>query len=154
MKKTAYIKDTQNWMNEFSFSHEVSVRFSETDMFGHMNNTVPFIYFEEARIEFFKALGFMQNWTVASSDTIPVVADLQCDFLKQVYFGEKLRIYVKANELGTSSVDLHYMGKRENGDLCFVGRGRMVQLNKHSGKGEAWSDEQRNLFFSPVSIKK
>ncbi|MBM7620504.1 acyl-CoA thioester hydrolase [Bacillus tianshenii] len=153
MKNTAYISDMQNWMNEFSFSHQVTVRFSETDMFGHMNNTVPFVYFEESRIEFFKALGFMQDWTRASSSTIPVVADLQCDFLKQVYFGEKLEICVKANELGTSSVDLHYLGKRENGEPCFVGRGRMVQLNKHTGKGEAWSEEQRSLFLSPLSIK-
>ncbi|MFE7063127.1 acyl-CoA thioesterase [Sutcliffiella sp. NPDC057660] len=153
MKNTAYINDMQSWMNEFSFSHEVTVRFSETDMFGHMNNTVPFVYFEESRIEFFKALGFMQDWTKPSSSTIPVVADLQCDFLKQVYFGEKLEIFVKANELGTSSVDLHYLGKRENGDPCFVGRGRMVQLNKHTGKGEAWSEEQRSLFLSPLSIK-
>lgn len=154
MKKTVYIEDFRSWMNEFSFSHEVSVRFSETDMFGHMNNTVPFVYFEEARIEYFKALGFMQDWTTNSSNTIPVVADLQCDFLKQVYFGEKLRIYVKANELGTSSVDLHYMGQKDNGDLCFVGRGRMVQLNKQTGKGEAWTDEQRNLFLSPLFLKK
>lgn len=153
MKNTAYINDMQNWMNEFSFSHDVTVRFSETDMFGHMNNTVPFVYFEESRIEFFKALGFMQAWSKPSSRTIPVVADLQCDFLKQVYFGEKLRIYVKANELGTSSVDLHYLGKRENGEPCFVGRGRMVQLNKQTGKGEAWSAEQRSLFLSPLPIR-
>lgn len=154
MKKPAYIEDLQQWMNEFSFSQGVKVRFSETDMFGHMNNTVPFVYFEEARIEFFKSLGFMQDWTHPSSNTIPVVADLQCDFLQQVYFGDELEICVKANQVGTSSVDLHYLGRKGNGEPCFVGRGRMVQLNKHTGKGEAWSEEQRNLFLSRVSLKK
>ncbi|WP_404444215.1 acyl-CoA thioesterase [Sutcliffiella horikoshii] len=154
MKKPAYIEDLQQWMNEFSFSHRVKVRFSETDMFGHMNNTVPFVYFEEARIEFFKSLGFMQDWTQAGSNTIPVVADLQCDFLQQVYFGDELEICVKANQVGTSSVDLHYLGRKGNGEPCFVGRGRMVQLNKHTGKGEAWSEEQRNLFLSRVTLKK
>ncbi|KPB05488.1 acyl-CoA thioesterase [Bacillus sp. CHD6a] len=154
MKKPAYIEDLQQWMNEFSFSHGVKVRFSETDMFGHLNNTVPFVYFEEARIEFFKSLGFMQDWTQQGSNTIPVVADLQCDFLQQVYFGEELEVSVKAQQVGTSSVDLHYLGKKGNGDPCFVGRGRMVQLNKHTGKGEAWSDEQRNLFLSRETLKK
>jgi acyl-CoA thioester hydrolase len=153
MKKLAYIEDLNHWMNEFSFSHPLKVRFSETDMFGHMNNTVPFVYFEEARIEFFKSLGFMQEWTCPSSTTIPVVADLQCDFLQQVYFGEELKICVKANDVGTSSVELHYLGRRGNGEPCFVGRGRIVQLNKRSGKGEAWSEEQRNLFLSGQSIK-
>jgi len=154
MKKPAYIEDLQQWVNEFSFSHRVKVRFSETDMFGHMNNTVPFVYFEEARIEFFKSLGFMQDWTQAGSNTIPVVADLQCDFLQQVYFGDELEICVKANQVGNSSVDLHYLGRKGNGEPCFVGRGRMVQLNKHTGKGEAWSEEQRNLFLSRVTLKK
>lgn len=154
MKKLAYIEDLQQWMNEFSFSHGVRVRFSETDMFGHLNNTVPFVYFEEARIEFFKSLGFMQDWTQAGSNTIPVVADLQCDFLQQVYFGEELEVCVKAHQVGTSSVDLHYLGRKGNGEPCFVGRGRMVQLNKHTGKGEAWSEEQRNLFLSREILKK
>ncbi|AST92780.1 acyl-CoA thioesterase [Sutcliffiella cohnii] len=153
MEKIKYIQELQTWMNEFSFSHPISVRFSETDMFGHMNNTVPFAYFEDARIAFFKYLGFMQNWVSPKSETIPVVADLQCDYLKQVYFGEKLLIYVKAQEVGTSSVDLHYMGKREsNGDICFVGRGRMVQLNKRTGKGEPWSEEMRQKFFVKTKI--
>ncbi|WP_226680280.1 acyl-CoA thioesterase [Sutcliffiella horikoshii] len=154
MKKPTYIEDLQQWVNEFSFSHEVRVRFSETDMFGHLNNTVPFVYFEEARIEFFKSLGFMQDWTDAGSSTIPVVADLQCDFLQQVYFGEELEVCVKAHQVGTSSVDLHYLGRKGNGELCFVGRGRMVQLNKLTGKGEAWSEEQRNLFLSRETLKK
>ncbi|WP_404347133.1 acyl-CoA thioesterase [Sutcliffiella horikoshii] len=154
MKKPAYIEDLQQWMNEFSFSHDVRVRFSETDMFGHLNNTVPFVYFEEARIEFFKSLGFMQDWTQPGSNTIPVVADLQCDFLQQVYFGEELNVCVKARQVGTSSVDLHYLGRKGNGEPCFVGRGRMVQLNKHTGKGEAWSEEQRNLFLSRETLKK
>ncbi|QFT90105.1 Thioesterase superfamily protein [Bacillus sp. THAF10] len=154
MKKTAYIEDLQEWMNEFSFSHPLKVRFSETDMFGHMNNTVPFVYFEEARIEFFKSLGFMQDWTKPGSNTIPVVADLQCDFLSQVFFGESLEICVKANEVGTSSVDLHYLGRRGDGTPCFVGRGRMVQLNRLTGKGEAWNEQQRKQFQSKEMMKK
>ena len=28
-------------------------------MFGHMNNVTPFVYFEEARISYFKHLGVM-----------------------------------------------------------------------------------------------
>ncbi|CAG9619548.1 acyl-CoA thioesterase [Sutcliffiella rhizosphaerae] len=154
MKKLAYIDNLPEWMNEFSFSHPVKVRFSETDMFGHMNNTVPFVYFEEARIEYFKSLGFMQDWTKPGSNTIPVVADLQCDFLSQVFFGENLEICVKANEVGTSSVDLHYIGRRKDSTPCFVGRGRMVQLNRLTGKGEAWSEKQRELFHINETLKK
>ena len=62
MSRISYIDNMEEWASSFQFKHPVKVRFSETDMFGHVNNTVPFTYFEEARIEYFKSIGFMQNW--------------------------------------------------------------------------------------------
>lgn len=144
MSKLDYIDNLYTWEEEFTFFHPVKVRFSETDMFGHLNNTVPFIYFEEARIEFFKSIGFMQEWVKSESETIPVVANLQCDFLKQVFFDEPLKIFVKAHSVGNSSVDLHYMGKRGK-SICFVGRGTVVQISKKTGKGVQWTEKMRNL---------
>jgi acyl-CoA thioester hydrolase len=153
MSRISYIEDLLAWQKEFSFFYLVKVRFSETDMFGHVNNTVPFSYFEEARIEFFKSKGFMQDWLKPENDTIPVVADLQCDFLAQVYFGETLKIYVKAQRVGTSSVDLHYMGQKENGVVCFVGRGTMVQMSKSTGKGSPWTEEMKQLLLDNKKIE-
>ncbi|MGM7636476.1 acyl-CoA thioesterase [Bacillus sp. Hm123] len=134
MKKIVYIEDWSQWEHGFRFFHPVSVRFSETDMFGHLNNTVPFVYFEEARIEFFKETGLMEDWVKEDSSTMIVVADLQCDFIQQVFFGEKLKIFVKAATIGQSSVDLHYKGVNQNGNICFVGRGRVVQISKDTHK--------------------
>jgi acyl-CoA thioester hydrolase len=148
MKKVNYIHDFQEWERSFSFSHQVRVRFSETDMFGHLNNTVPFVYFEEARIEFFKSIGFMQKWTMKESDEIPVVADLQCDFIQQVFFNEQLNIYVKVNKVGNSSVDLHYMAKKENGSIAFVGRGSIVQISKITGKSMPWNEEMKQALMN------
>lgn len=148
MKKTSYIEDLVSWEEEFKYFHEVKVRFSETDMFGHLNNTIPFTYFEMARIDFFKSQGFMQDWVKPENETIPVVADLQCDYLSQIYFDENLKIYVKANSIGNSSVDLHYMGKKADGSICLAGRGTIVQISKKTGKGVPWSDEMRRLLAS------
>ncbi|MCM3737349.1 acyl-CoA thioesterase [Bacillus cytotoxicus] len=141
MKQIHYIEHFEEWENAFSFYIPVKVRFSETDMFGHMNNCVAFTYFELARIEFFKELGFMQEWVHESSETMIVVADLQCNFLKQVFFDENLKVYVKAENVGNSSLDLHYMVKNEAGEICLVGRGAMVQASKKTGKGVPWPME-------------
>jgi len=89
----------------------------------------------------------MQEWVHPANETIPVVADLQCDYLKQVFFDEHLKVYVKAEKIGTSSVDIHYMAKRD-GEVCFVGRGTIVQISKLTGKGVPWSDEMRDLLES------
>ncbi|HBZ09355.1 MAG TPA: acyl-CoA thioesterase [Bacillus bacterium] len=150
MSRISYIENLEEWKNEFSYYQEVKVRFSETDMFGHLNNTVPLVYFEQARIGFFKKTGLMQKWLDSSQETIPVVADLQCDFLSQVYFDELLKIFVKVNKMGTSSIDLHYMGVREDESLCFTGRGMIVQVSKSSGKSVPWSDEFKERLLSKI----
>jgi len=152
MKHITYIEDFESWVNSFSFYCPINVRFSETDMFGHMNNTIPFIYFEQARIEFFKHKGFMSDWVRPDHETIPVVANLQCDYLTQVFFDEQLYIYVKAHDVGTSSVDLHYMAKKEDGTVCFTGRGTMVNFNKRTGKGEKWTEEERDRLLNTMEV--
>ncbi|MDQ0270038.1 acyl-CoA thioesterase [Cytobacillus purgationiresistens] len=152
MKKNDYIENIFAWEEEFDFYYPVKVRFSETDMFGHLNNTIPFIYFEEARIEYFKSIGLMKDWVSPEKETIIVVADLQCDFAKQVFFDEKLNIYVKANSIGNSSVDIHYMAKRENGGICFTGRGTIVQISKETGKGFPWTDEMKQSFQKKINV--
>lgn len=149
--KASYIEDITSWEKDFSFYSEVSVRFSETDMYGHLNNTVTFAYFEYARIEFFKHIGLMSDWLNPKGEKIPVVADLQCDYVKQVFFDETLRIYVKANTIGSSSVDIHYMAKDEKEEIVFTGRGSIVQIDKKTGKGSKWTEEEREVFQNSLN---
>jgi acyl-CoA thioester hydrolase len=150
MKET-YIRDFTSWASEFTFSVPVAVRFSETDMYGHLNNTVPFAYFEFARIEFLKHIGLMNDWLDPTGHKIPVIADLQCDYVQQVFFDEELAIFVKAETIGNSSVDIHYMAKNGKGDIVFTGRGTMVQIGRNTGKGVPWTDEEKSLFVNKMS---
>lgn len=143
--KASYIEDFQKWKQEFFFSAPVQVRFSETDMFGHVNNTVPIAYFEFARIEFMKSMGLMQRWLEAGNELFPVVADMQVDFLQQVFFDEKLEVHVKVARVGTSSADIHYWTVNEKEETCFTGRGVIVQISKQTGKGHPWSKEEMGM---------
>lgn len=113
--RATYINDFEKWSKEFTFSVPVTVRFSETDMYGHLNNTVNFSYFEYARIEYLKHVGLMNDWLNPKGSTIPVVADLQCDYVRQVFFDEQLNIHVKAASVGSSSVDIHYHATNSKG---------------------------------------
>lgn len=146
MKQT-YIGDFEDWEKGFLFSYPIQVRFSETDMFGHLNNTVTFTYFEQARINYLKSLGLMNDWLVPTGERIPVVADLQCDYMKQVFFDETIDVYVKADSIGNSSVDLHYMAKNRKSEIVFTGRGTMVQMSKKTGSGVAWTEKEKDLFY-------
>src|SRR5690625_1906664 len=123
MSRYSYIEDFDTWRNEFSLYINVKIRFSETDMFGHMNNVSPFIYFEEARIEFMKNVGIFSLSN--ESTTFPVVADLQCDYQAQVFFDDTIKLYVKADSIGNTSMDIHYMAVNQMDKVCFTGRGRL-----------------------------
>lgn len=149
MSKYAYIEDMATWRDEFSFSIDVHIRFSETDMFGHMNNVSVFTYFEEARIEFMKHIDLFK--IKGNHDEVPIVADLQCDYHAQVFFDETIQLYVKAAELGRSSIDLHYMAVKKDGTICFTGRGKLVKVNVSTGKSTPLTEtEKSKLTMSAV----
>ncbi|HLR52319.1 MAG TPA: thioesterase family protein [Candidatus Avamphibacillus sp.] len=140
--RTSYIENIDEWRSDFKFSLPIKVRFSETDMFGHVNNVSPFIYFEEGRIEFLKSVGLFGDLE-GSNEGIPVVADLQCDYHKQIYFNNKLELFIKVYEIGTSSFDIHYMVLDDKDEICLTGRGRLVQVNPKTGKPVALNEETK-----------
>lgn len=149
--KASYIGDFQEWVKDFSFFIEVRVRFSETDMFGHMNNTVNFTYFEQARIDYFNHLGILMPSTIDENvKGIPIVADLQCDYVKQVFFDDVIRVFTKVAKIGNSSMDIHYLAKNQKDEVCFTGRGTVVQMDPRTGKSVPISDEEKAHLASLV----
>lgn len=142
--KANYIDNFQEWEKGFSFFSEVRVRFSETDMYGHMNNTISFTYFEQARIDYFRHLGILMPPVGEENvKSIPIVADLQCDYVKQVFFDDVLRIYTKIAQVGNSSMDIHYLAKNQKDEICFTGRGTIVQMDPRTGKSVPISEEEK-----------
>ncbi|WP_047981664.1 acyl-CoA thioesterase [Ornithinibacillus contaminans] len=149
MRKIAYIEDFEKWQKEFTFSIPIRIRFSETDMFGHVNNVSPFIYFEEARIEYLKHVNLFDKSNHA--ERIPIVADLQCDYLQQIYFDDQLSMYVKAAQIGKTSVDVHYMGVNQKNEICLTGRGRIVYINPTTGRPIGLSDAIKDKLMKSIA---
>lgn len=141
-----YIEDFDSWASGFKFSVPLTVRFSDVDLYGIVNNAVTVSYLEFARIEFFKHVGLMSDWLNPHGEKIPVVADVQCDYLKQMKYDDKIAIFVKINRVGNSSMDIHYMAKNGQDEVVFTGRGTIVQIDSVSGKGFPWTEEEKSLF--------
>src|SRR5699024_8052919 len=119
----------------------IRIGFSEVDLFGYMNNVSTFTYFEVARIEFLMSMGLGGNDDKLG---IPIVADLQCDYLMQVFFDENISLFVKATDVGTTSFDLHYMGNNERDDICFTVSGRIVYVDTKSVKQNPLNETMKN----------
>jgi acyl-CoA thioester hydrolase len=104
----------------------VTVRFSETDALGHINNTSYFIYMEEARIRFIKTLGLemdIAKWNF-------ILASTKCDFIKQGYFGQDLLIKTFVSKIGTKSFQLeHDIIDVQTNELIARGQAIMVSFD-------------------------
>jgi acyl-CoA thioester hydrolase len=144
MSKVEYIDDVNTWRAGFEFFCPIKVRFGETDMFGHLNNANAFVYFEEARVEFFKHIGLGEEW-LYNEKVSNVVANIQCDYLRQVYFDEKLRVYVKIHRIGGASFDLHYMVLNEDNEISLTGKNTVVQMDRETGRSLPLSDEIKSV---------
>jgi acyl-CoA thioester hydrolase len=91
------------------------VRFSDTDMFGHVNNANYFTYMEEARVRFLEE--------VMGADRLPMIlASAKVDFRGQTYFPDVIRVETWVTRIGHKSFEFAYRMTREGtDDLLFEG---------------------------------
>ncbi|GAB6929103.1 thioesterase family protein [Paenibacillus sp. JCM 10914] len=132
MKKPTFVlPDSATWMNSFRFEIPIKIRYCETDMLGHVNNVSYFMYFEQGRIEYFENLGLIES--LFSNQYVSVVADLECQYLAQLYLKDQMKLRVKVAEIGRSSMDVQYAIVVED-RLKAAGRGNIVLVDTATGK--------------------
>jgi len=90
-------------MTHFNFYHPVEVRYGDLDPQGHVNNARHLTYFEQARIAYMVELGL---FTKAQSFTEigVILADVHITYLAPIYFGEQIKVGVRAAKLGNKSM--------------------------------------------------
>lgn len=143
MKKISFIQpDAAGWLQKFQFSIPIKVRYCETDMLGHVNNVSYFMYFEQGRVDYFDHLGLTA--ALFGDRFVAVTADLECQYLEQVYLKDPLQLYVRTARIGRSSVDIQY-ALVANGRLKAAGRGALVLIDKESGKSAPLPDFAREM---------
>ncbi|MDD2539627.1 MAG: thioesterase family protein [Desulfuromonadaceae bacterium] len=85
-------------------STSIELRFSDLDLYNHVNSVVYFTYLETARIKLFK--NFFQEMT--GKQIFSLVARAECDYKNPILFGDVLIVAVVIARIGTSSFDLEY----------------------------------------------
>ncbi|MDB4868308.1 MAG: acyl-CoA thioesterase [Cohnella sp.] len=143
MKQISYMQpDPQGWLDKFHFSIPIKVRYVETDMSGHVNNVSYFIYFEQGRVDYMESLQLGEK--LFNETNVSVAADLECQFLAQMYLKEPLKLLVRVAKLGRSSYELEYaIVQTATGQLKAVGRGAMVYIDKKLGQSTPLPEEAR-----------
>lgn len=89
--------------SEFKCITPVQLRGSDLDTLGHVNNAVYFNLMDLAKGDYFTLVnGERLDWRKVSV----VVANINCDFLKQVLFDEPIVVKTRASMIGTKSFAL------------------------------------------------
>lgn len=86
-----------------SFPHllEISTRWMDMDIYGHVNNVVFYSYFDTVVNEYLMAQGVLDPET---SPVIGLVVETRCAYFRSLTFPRPVRAGLKVARLGTSSV--------------------------------------------------
>ena len=80
------------------------VIWGDMDAFGHINNTVYFRYFEDARIAYFDKIGVHEQ--KKQFDTGPILARTHCNFRLPLDYPDRIHIAARSNILSPKKEQL------------------------------------------------
>lgn len=90
---------------EVKFKHvmPIQIRFSDVDLYGHMNNNAYFSLYDLAKTSYLRdVFGYKEEWNKLGV----VVANINADFLAPVFFSDELVIETTVIHLGHKSMTL------------------------------------------------
>ena len=122
----------------------IPVRWGDMDAYGHLNNTIYFRYFEQARVEWIEEMGFPVRPGVESG---AVIINADCTFRLPVNYPAVAEIRLYAGQPGRSSVMTWYELYVEGDDRVYAeGSAKVVWMHLESGKSAPLPERLRALF--------
>lgn len=116
----------------------LSPRFQETDALGHINNSVPAIWFEQAREPLFRVFTpdlDIRQWRL-------ILAKYTIAFQAQLYYGQPVEITTAIKQIGRSSFTVwQEVWQRQ---LCVTGETVMVHFDYQGNQAKPLSRAHRN----------
>ncbi|MCF6441031.1 acyl-CoA thioesterase [Pseudoalteromonas luteoviolacea] len=126
-------------------TEKIMPRFSETDVLGHINNTVLPVWFEAARAPIFKIFTpdlNPHNWKL-------IVAKVEVIFKGELFYGQEVEVKTMIEKLGNSSFVILQQAW-QHGECCAEGRTVMVRYDFASKSSELLSDAEREALSAYI----
>jgi acyl-CoA thioester hydrolase len=125
------------------FSFVMPVRWGDLDAYGHINNTLYFRYFEEARFRLMQEKNIPINGAAH-----PVVVTIGCTFLRPLFHPDNIRVEIFLSEPGRSSFMMHYRIYSDTYPQAPSAEGysKIVWVSSENGKSVPLPDNVRMWF--------
>lgn len=127
-------------MKTFPFDITIKPRLSETDMLGHINNTVPGIWYESGRTA---VLDLMYK-TVPEFDQLMMAVRTEIDFLGEMFYGDDVTVYTGIERIGNSSL-VYYQEAWQKGACCGRARTTLVHVDRETRRSSRLPDPLREF---------
>ena len=122
------------------FSTPIQVRFSDTDMLGHVNNSSYNQFFDIGRYECItKTFGDLNSW----KEKMLVVVHIENDYLKPVYIETAISVETQITELGNKSLKMQQQIVNSKGEIMVKSTSIMSTLDTRTGQSFIIPDEWR-----------
>lgn len=117
----------------------VPVRWGDLDAQNHVNNTVYFRYFEEARVQLFRKAGL-----VLAKNKVGILAHASCDFLKPIIYPATVIVTLVLMRVGRSSMEFDVIIECQDnpGVLYAKGKNVIVGADAATGKSTPWTPSE------------
>lgn len=106
--------------SEFPVLHTITTRWDDEDVYGHVNNVVYYSYFDTAvNGHLIEATGS----DIRRLDAVGLVAETQCEFMRELRFPGEVQVGLSVTRLGTSSI-IYRLGlfQGESDEPAAIGR--------------------------------
>ena len=126
-----------HYMKQFKKEYPVvlsqDIIWGDMDAFGHINNTVYFRYFENARIEYFNRIGVLEQKKQLGEG--PILASTQCNFRMPLDFPDHIHIGTRSKILSARKFSMEFaIFSEKHGDIAAEGNGLIVYYDYAKGK--------------------
>lgn len=121
----------------------IVVRWGDMDFYGHVNNTVYFRFFEQARVEWIENEGFIVS---PQSESGAVIINASCTFLIPMNYPGTVEVRTYVGAIGRSSCQTYVEMRIEGDDRIYAeGAAKVVWMNTQNGKSVPLPDHVRAL---------
>ncbi|MDB5132671.1 MAG: thioesterase [Mucilaginibacter sp.] len=107
-------------ITDYKFKTPISIRFSDIDAVGHVNNAIYLTYFEVARFNYWREI---IGWNLQENGVI--VGRSEVNYLKPITLDDEIFCYLRVSRIGNSSFDvMHLLVKTtpDGEEICTTGK--------------------------------